>query len=473
MTKKQYTEGDIFKNVSDDDKNKPIISYDLPHDDTSENGVIGSIFLKPSLIGHSENLKPKMFFNEELSILYDIAFDLFNVDGVNEIDDYTVISKLESSNKYKKMTRKHSTKELREIFKKLRYVGTTDLNEYIRRCGNVMNMDFRRTSHIKLKNLSKDVLYNLEDGMNIINLKIQDDIMKLSEEYLMENSVKTIDEVIDVAFDEIKNRSENSDTIGFPSKFDTINTFFKYERTELIIIGGRAKSGKSMFFLNEIVHKLEKGVPCAIFDTEMQTRQFLERFLSLYTGISVTNIKNKRYNDKEFEKLVEAKEWLKSKPFAHIYDPEWTQEKILTTTKILQRKIGLDFLVYDYIKTSSAANLKIQEHNYLGDMTNFLKNNIAGKLNIAVLAGAQMSPKEIRLADSDKLNRYASVVAYWMKKTIEERQSDNSDGTHKIFIEFNRLGGQFEEYQYIDMHFDGDHAKIKQMKSGLREFNPF
>ena len=106
-------------------------------------------------------------------------------------------------------------------------------------------------------------------------------------------------------------------------------------------------------------------------------------------------------------------------------------------------------------------------------MANFLKNNVAGKLNIAVLAGGQMSPRETRLADSDKLNRYASVVAYWMKKTLEERDNDKSDGTHKIFIEYNRLGSQFEEYQYIDMFFDGDHATIKQMKDGLREFNPF
>ena len=470
---KEYKKSDIFKNATGNEKHKPS-SENLPHDSTSENGVIGSIILKPTLIGHSESLKPKMFYNDELGALYEIVFDLFNIDGVSKIDDYTIISKIEASNQYKKVLNKYSTQQLRDMFKKLRYVGTEDLNEYIRRCENVMSMDFRRNSHIKLREMSKEVLHNLDDGMNIVNLKIQDEIMKLAEEYLMENSVQTIDEVIDDAFEEIKNRSEDSDAIGFPSKFKTINKYFKYERGELVIIGGRAKSGKSMFFLNEIYHKLKNNVPCAIFDTEMPTRQFIERFLSLYTGISVANIKNKRYNDEEFQKLLEAKEWLKHKPFAHIYDPEWTQEKIITTAKILQRKIGLDFLVFDYIKATSTSNLRIKEHNYLGDMANFLKNNVAGKLNIAVLAGGQMSPRETRLADSDKLNRYASVVAYWMKKTIEERQSDDSsDGTHKIFIEYNRLGSQFEEYQYIDMFFDGDHAKIKQAKDGLREFNPF
>jgi replicative DNA helicase len=244
MGKKQYTEADIFKNGS---KDKPVVSYDLPHDDTSENGVIGSILLKPSLIGHSESLKPKMFYNEELATLYEIIFDLFNVDGVSKIDDYTIISKIESANQYKKMMRRYSTKELRELFKKLRYVGTEDLNEYIRRCENVMNMDFRRNSHIKLKDLSKEVLYNLDEGMNMINLKVQDEVMRLAEEYLMENSVQTIDEIIDEAFEEIKNRSEDSDAIGFPSKFKTINRFFKYERGELVIIGGRAKRFGSLY----------------------------------------------------------------------------------------------------------------------------------------------------------------------------------------------------------------------------------
>jgi len=237
-------------------------------------------------------------------------------------------------------------------------------------------------------------------------------------------------------------------------------------------VNNNLKAGKSMFFLNEVYHKLQNGIPCAIFDTEMNTRQWIERFLSLYSGISVHNIKNGIYTTSEKDKIFEGKEWLSKQPFAHLYEPEWTYEKIFTTAKILQRKIGLEFLVFDYIKATSTSSLQVKEHNFLGDMANYLKNNVAGKLNIAVLAGGQMSPKEQRLADSDKLNRYASVIAYWIKKSLGEN-CDGSKGTHKFFIEYNRLGRQFEEDEFIDMHFDGDHATIKQAKDGLQYVNAF
>ena len=230
------------------------------------------------------------------------------------------------------------------------------------------------------------------------------------------------------------------------------------------------KAGKSMFFLNEVIHKLENNVPCAVLDTEMSTRQWTERFLSLYSGVSVANIKNGAYTQSEKNKILDGIAWIKSKPFSHIYDPEWTQEKIFTTAKILQRKIGLEFLVFDYIKAMSVSRQNTQEHNLLGDMANFLKNNVAGKLDIAVLAGGQMSPKEHRLADSDKLNRYASVVAYWIKKEYEEQ--GHGKGTHKFFVEYNRLGRQFEENEYVDMHFDGDHATIKQASDELLVMSP-
>lgn len=232
------------------------------------------------------------------------------------------------------------------------------------------------------------------------------------------------------------------------------------------------KAGKSMFFLNEIYHKLENNVPCAVLDTEMSTRQWTERFLSLHSGVSVANIKNGNYTQSEESKILEGISWLKEKPFAHIYNPEWTQEKIYTVAKILQRKIGLEFLVYDYIKATSVAKANVQEHNLLGDMANFLKNNVAGKLDIAILAGGQMSPREQRLADSDKLNRYASTIAYWVEKDFEEKQ-ESGKGSHKFFIEYNRLGRQFEENEYIDMYFDGDHALIKQASDDIQTTDPF
>lgn len=219
--------------------------------------------------------------------------------------------------------------------------------------------------------------------------------------------------------------------------------------------------------MNEVVHKLKQGCAVLYLDTEMSTVQWVERFLAHWTGIKVKDIKQKLYeDDMDLEvKIEKAYEFLASAKFAHIYNPEWTQEEILTTAKVFQRKVGLDLLVFDYIKMMNEGDSHVKEHNLLGAMTNFLKNKVGGKLGVPVLAGGQMSPKENRLADSDKINRYASVIAYWSKKMPEEIKKDGKNlGTHKLFVDYNRLGRQMFEHEYINMVFDGDTCTITEAR---------
>jgi len=135
------------------------------------------------------------------------------------------------------------------------------------------------------------------------------------------------------------------------------------------------------------------------------------------------------------------------------------------TAKQLKQSMGLAFLIYDYIKVDNTSGENLKEHNVLGDMTNFLKNKVGGALDIPVMAGGQMSPKEQRLADSDKINRYASTIAYWIHKTKEEMINDGTDaGNCKLFIDYNRNGTQMEEDEYLNFSFDGDKATIEQAK---------
>lgn len=441
------------------------------HDDMAESGVVGSVLSQPTIIMQSEMLKPAMFYNNDLGTLYQIMYDVVEIDGIDKIDDFTIVSRIEENDKYKRAFKDYDTKGIRQLISKLGKVGTDNLSEYLKRCETVLTYDFKRKSNIKLKKLAEIMVSKTDKDINELNLYMQDEIMNLSENYLVDSEIKLIKDVIEDAWLEIQERRDGGSGVGFLSKFKTINEFFSYEKSELVIVCGRPKAGKSIFFMNEVLHKLQQGVPCAVFDTEMPTRQWIERFLSWYSGVSVTNIKNGIYTDAQEEKIIEGKEWLKGENFAHIYNPEWTFEEIYTTAKILQRKIGLEFLVFDYIKASNTTSLKIQEHSFLGDMTNFLKNMVGGKLNIAVVAGAQMSPHENRVADSDKINRYASVIAYWKKKPLEEMT--DKGGTHKFFIDYNRLGRQFEEDEYIDMYFDGDHCTIKQAKDSVQQMTPF
>lgn len=451
--------------VQDIKKFERLHNIELPKDTISETGVIGTLLMHPEYIYISDFLKPNQFYNRELACVYHII-KTFMDKGIKEIDNFLIIAEIEGNNGFKNVINEYSniSNDLCNWLDDLKMVARPDVESYELMSKKVVSNAFKRDSYIKLRELANGVLESTED-INAINYKLQTDVTKFADNYIVDTNVQTIGEKVDDIWNLILSRRNDSGFAGIPSKYKDLNQYFTYENGELVVIGGRAKSGKSMFFLNEAIHKVENGVPTAIFDTEMSDERWMIRFLALKSGVDIKKVKNGNYSLKEEQDVVEAKDWLKNKPLVHIYDTEWTKDKIYMTAKQLKQSINLSFLIYDYIKVDNTSGLDLKEHNVLGDMTNFLKNKVGGALDIPVMAGGQMSPKEQRLADSDKINRYASTIAYWMHKTKEEMINDGTDaGNCKLFIDYNRNGVQMEEDEYLNFVFDGNKASIDQAK---------
>ena len=109
----------------------------------------------------------------------------------------------------------------------------------------------------------------------------------------------------------------------------------------------------------------------------------------------------------------------------------------------------------------------------MGARCDFLKNNVAGELNIAMLAGAQLN-RSNQVADSDKLERYVSASMLWRDKTNEEVARDTLEcGNFALIVDLNRMGEQQSEDEYIDFKFDGNRMRIEQAKQHQRDTNPF
>ena len=103
-----------------------------------------------------------------------------------------------------------------------------------------------------------------------------------------------------------------------------------------------------------------------------------------------------------------------------------------------------------------------------------MKNNIAGELGIAVLAGAQLN-RNNQVADSDKMERYVSTSILWREKTSDEIMNDGGldYGNYALSVCLNRNGPQMEEDEYISMNLDGDRMRIEQAKQPVKKDNPF
>lgn len=352
-----------------------------------------------------------------------------------------------------------STQELMELHK---LTARHTLEEYLRLADLVVTFAFKREM-IKTINVITADVYNDRIGLDELSNSVYEQLDDLTEKFVINREVSTLGDRIDDIWAEIEERRNENGGCGIPSKHHSFSEYFTYEPGELVMIQARYKEGKSVFLMNEVVHKLKNGVPTLVIDTEMSTRLYTERLLAHLSGVDIKRLKNGQYTPDEEAKINEAKAWLKKQPFDHIYKPDITDNEIYSYCQIYKKKFGLQFFVFDYIKSDESETST--NYNLLGRRTNFLKNNIAGKLELSVLSACQLG-RNYTVADSDKINRYLSVAIKWGHKTQEMIANDGMEcGNAFAKIYVNRLGGHMpedDESAYIDLVFDGARMTIRE-----------
>lgn len=437
-------------------------------DISAESGVIATLLYHPNFILHSPNLKPSCFYQSDNACIY-TAIDMLTKRGITKIDPYNIMQMINSDDKLKSSFTMFNLPSLQEYAEICAHVARNSIEEYKIAVSRVIELSFKRDLHKALvvadnNCFSNATLAELNDG-------IRNRLDNLTMSYLTSNeSIKSFGSIADDLLDEVIKRRTPNGEYGIPSKFDVINQYFTYEPTELVLISGRMKRGKSAFMMNEAIHKLQIGYPTLYIDTEMSDRLFYERMLANISGVNMKAIKTGKLSKEEDDAVRYAHEWIKEQDFVHVYDPSMTEQQIYELAKILKYKMDLQFVVYDYIK-SNASDSSAQ-YNELGARCDFLKNTIAGELEMSVLAGAQLN-RQNQIADSDKLERYCSVSLRWQDKSPSEITTDGERcGNFKCKIALNRLGEQMTEDEYIDMKFDGGRMRIEQAEQH-RSTDPF
>lgn len=436
-------------------------------DNTSEAVVIATIISHPEFLEYSEYLKAYSFFDKCNHCLYWAVSKLYD-SGITTVDAINLLGVIDSNETVKREMNKYGLLDIERLQNHIdlsRETARDTVEEYKAAVNRVLELSFKRDLHKELSNLANYNCFS-DSTLDELNNQVYGSLDKLTKKYITGEGVRQFSDVTADLWSEIERRRTKDGTYGIKSKFPTINEYFTYEPTELVLVSGRMKKGKSAFMMNEAIHKLQYNIPTLYIDTEMSDRLFYERMIANISGVTVKQIKTGRYDDEEAQKILKAREWIDTKPFIHLYDPQMTMEELYTICRGQKHKMGLQFVIYDYIKSDVVSSS--EQYNELGNKCDFLKNTIAGDLELSVLAGAQLN-RQNQIADSDKLERYASVSLLWSDKTAEEYISDGEAcGNYKITIKLNRLGEQMLDGDYIDMAFDGNKMRIEQAKQHNR-----
>lgn len=264
----------------------------------------------------------------------------------------------------------------------------------------------------------------------------------------------------------IKERAENPiNEFGLTTPYPEFNRLFGgLRKGNLYAIVSRPAQGKTTF-LNDLCLNtaIQNKIPVLVLDTEMTTEDITFRMAASQTDIPLWHLetgqwKNNQEMDSKMQKFLEQ---LESHKYFHYHVRNKGIDEICSIIRRWHMKEvgrGNDCIIaYDYVKlTGEKVSQNWAEHQAIGDKIDKLKK-IAEEIDAPLVTAMQMNRSgESRNRDSssltddssaislsDRLQWYASFVAIFRRKTIDELALDGQEfGSHKLIAIKTRFQGR-------------------------------
>jgi hypothetical protein len=149
----------------------------------------------------------------------------------------------------------------------------------------------------------------------------------------LNKAIPISDELYDVA--ELELFPDDSDFVIYPSglsaEYDAVNGGFASQ--ELVMLGGRRGSGKSIISVNMAVNRFLQGNTVAFFTIEMRYKEVYDRIVSITSGVPFLNIFRNQLTESEKMSIAKSKIDTFYKPNAELND----QYKSLMKDKDFQK----------------------------------------------------------------------------------------------------------------------------------------
>lgn len=434
----------------------------------SEAGIIATLIHHPDFYFRAEDLKPEHFTNKENRYTYEAVIELAKRNA-DTIDPYNIRQVLSLSETTRPHLEDLTIEKLNEFMDISDTLVRNTQEEYDILVKNVLDCAFRRDACKCLKECISECKESQRDDIQKI---IYDKIDKVMTNYSSANSMPLYADIVESTWEHIKARQRGeTNAISFP--FPLLNEYVVLEPGECVCFTGGPKAGKSAMLLTITVAMLKKGKSVLYVDSEISDELFTMRILSHLTGIQFWKIRNGlMLTEEEEASIKEQIEWLKQQKFIHIYMPVLKADPLYVVAKKARHQIGIDCIVVDYLKADNTKDDGFSVYADLGNVSDVLKNKIAGEMGICALTAAQATSTG-KIADSARIARSMSTVVSISDKDLSDIETDGTGATKKIRVVYNRNGGQQLENEYIDMVFDGSTCKYSQAEKQHEKIEPF
>lgn len=432
----------------------------------SESGIVASIICMPELINFSENLSGEEFTDKLNGVLYDTVKELYEND-VQQIDAFNIVAAIGANEKLKKrLGGEPSIDTIADIVDNSKYIARGTSEEYIMLVSNVMGLAYRRALYNDLS-MAQDRILRVSD-ITQLQRDVSSYVERETEKYVVGAEIPKLGDNIDSIWEEIEEKQRAGGGYKL-SCVPQLNSYFTIERQELIVFMGKMKAGKSMFLMNVAMDLISQGAKVLYLDTELSDVLFTRRLISYISGVEADLIKRGGYNEIDRGNIIKARQTIRDIGLYHLYIPNYSSDSVYATIKTMQKKCGIDTVIFDYLKPSEGNSDAYSTYASLGDLTNLLKNKVAGDMKLHVLTACQAS-RSGQVADSIRIAQYCSCLVYMEKKTFEEIRTDGQEcGNYKFKVRLNRLGAQMDEEEYVSANFIGSVCRFIECKQSNPE----
>jgi len=302
----------------------------------------------------------------------------------------------------------------------------------------------------------------IDAGTQIVGIGYRDgvdteDALDAAERAIFEVSQKrqtkdfvSIAEVLDKFFDQIDYLQQHrGDVVGVPTGFSDLDQLTGgLQRSDLIILAARPSMGKTSMALGMAYGAaIGAGKTVGMFSLEMSAEQFVQRLLSMETGVDSHRLRLGQIDDGEwdrisraFGRLAEASIFIDDTAGANVMD-------VRSKARRLQAEHGLDLIVVDYLQLMSArrSENRVQE---ISEISRGLKG-LARELNVPVVALSQLSravesrsdhrPMLSDLRESGSIEQDADIVLFIYREEKYEEDTEKK-GIAEIIVAKHRNG---------------------------------
>lgn len=266
-------------------------------------------------------------------------------------------------------------------------------------------------------------------------------------------SFVTLREVIKDSFQMIEQLYDRKETItGVPSGFkglDELTTGF--QKSDLVIIGGRPSMGKTAFSLNIAQHVgVDLQEPVAIFSLEMSKEQLAFRMLCSEAMVDSNKIRKGHINKRDdWHKLTSAASKLAEAPIFIDDSAGMSVLEMRAKARRLKAEHGLSMIIVDYLQLMRGRGNAERREQEISEISRSLKG-LAKELHLPVVALSQLNrgvesrtdkkPNLADLRESGAIEQDADVIIFLYRDEVYHKDRNDKKGKAEIIVAKQRNG---------------------------------